>query len=980
MATQDTVYNTKTLSKWFAIGAILLLVAVVWAVIEDYDRPWKGYARQAQRVQAAKSRFALKVQQASIDPAQLAELEKQLADIQSADTKIVDELESMIKHRIAVYFKANQEYQFVKAAYDEKLYKFEHAVHDLKSDKAKKLRPELDRDVKHVARLKLVADTAERARDEALARRTAYGEKRKKVEDEIFKLTSERNRLLKLINQNGDSLGNLVRNAPVVDFIAPTIKINQVVLAHLKDDYFFNKVPRVDRCMTCHAMANKEGFEDFPQPYKTHPKLHLMVGPASKHPVEKVGCTTCHAGVPQSVDFTLSAHTPRDAAQEAEWEEKYHYHRSHHIGTPMIPVPLVEGKCIQCHAKQSELAEAPTFNAGMRLIERFGCYGCHKFGGPLEEFSKVKKAGPGLAHVGSKLTEQWIQKWLWDPKAFRPTTLMPSFWKTHNNSDPESLARAAVEIESIAHYMVAQSQPWQPVKLASNSLKGDSARGQHLVESVGCLGCHAIQTKPRENPKDPRALGYVDPRVPNFGPELNQLGSKVSSEWLVSWLLNPQQYHPGTSMPSLKLSEQEAVDIASFLLELRNPAWEQATLPSVNDALRDSIVTGYLEKTMPPQEASAKLASMSLDAKKKFLGEKFVSHYGCYGCHALPGWENAPKIGAELTYEGSKDVSKFAFENVQLHHKSRHDWIFTKIRTPRIWDVGKKRDFEGKTRMPHFGFTDAQAQAITAIVIGHENKNVDNEATFKVDGRWEQIIAGQQLVHQKNCIGCHALDMGGEKKGGDILAHYPDDATLGPPNLNTQGAKTKTDWLYAFLLNPNVKIRPWLEVRMPQFQMSESTAMGFTRYFAAVDRAEFPYDTQMASTLSDSDRRSAAAIVEQLGCMTCHAKAKAGEDLSAKAPHFENVKGRLKPTWLAQWLKDPAAIMPGTRMPTLWPLLDDTDPKSPRAAVPGHFGDDALKQIDAVRDYLFSYPGEAEFPATRARPAPQPQATTAATR
>src|SRR5207253_2658470 len=106
------------------------------------------------------------------------------------------------------------------------------------------------------------------------------------------------------------------RNAPVVDFVSPTVKISQVVLPRLKDDYFFNKVPRVDRCMTCHATIDKEGFEDFPQPYKTHPKLALMVGSNSKHPMEKVGCTVCHAGAPQSADFTLAAHTPRDPEQE----------------------------------------------------------------------------------------------------------------------------------------------------------------------------------------------------------------------------------------------------------------------------------------------------------------------------------------------------------------------------------------------------------------------------------------------------------------------------------------------------------------------------------------------------------------------------------------------------------------------------------------------------------------------------------------
>ena len=49
----DRVYNSKTLSKWFAISSIVLLLAIVWIVLQDYDREWKNYARQHKRIETA---------------------------------------------------------------------------------------------------------------------------------------------------------------------------------------------------------------------------------------------------------------------------------------------------------------------------------------------------------------------------------------------------------------------------------------------------------------------------------------------------------------------------------------------------------------------------------------------------------------------------------------------------------------------------------------------------------------------------------------------------------------------------------------------------------------------------------------------------------------------------------------------------------------------------------------------------------------
>ena len=81
------------------------------------------------------------------------------------------------------------------------------------------------------------------------------------------------------------------RNAPLLDFMAPTLKIQQIILPNVVDDVNFIRVPKMDRCQTCHLAIDKKGYEKYPQPFTTHPNLDLYLGGSSPHPIDKVGCT-----------------------------------------------------------------------------------------------------------------------------------------------------------------------------------------------------------------------------------------------------------------------------------------------------------------------------------------------------------------------------------------------------------------------------------------------------------------------------------------------------------------------------------------------------------------------------------------------------------------------------------------------------------------------------------------------------------------
>ena len=235
-------------------------------MIEDYDRPWKVYQRQAQKIATAVGENRLKMAERNINKSKLSGLEESLAKVEKEEAVVLAEIDGKIKDLTDDYYKKNSKYQNLKGDLAADLFKLEKSIEHESKD-SRKLKAAYDEKTKRVAELAVIADEADKKLNLAKEMRADILSKSKDIVDRKEKLLKEVSLLRKTISDSELSLGNIIRNAPMIDFVAPTIKINQIILPHLKDDYFFNKVPRVDRCMSCHVSIDKAGFEDFPQPY-----------------------------------------------------------------------------------------------------------------------------------------------------------------------------------------------------------------------------------------------------------------------------------------------------------------------------------------------------------------------------------------------------------------------------------------------------------------------------------------------------------------------------------------------------------------------------------------------------------------------------------------------------------------------------------------------------------------------------------------
>ena len=495
-----------------------------------------------------------------------------------------------------------------------------------------------------------------------------------------------------------------------------------------------------------------------------------------------------------------------------------------------------------------------------------------------------------------------------NPPSFRANTRMPNFFYLENfvnvsgpktptaaqkKMDEDGRVENDTMVNAIVSYLYDKSRPADVPAVAG---KGDVARGAKLLAERGCFGCHVA---------DPNAQRDLVGTYRQFGPNLSGVGSKASRDWIYHWILNPKEWNPDTKMPNLRLTNEDALDIAEYLATLKAPAgFETVALPKTDEKTLDQIALYFELSNHTLFDAKAELAKMDLHGKEVYAGKNLISHYGCFACHAIPGFEDAKPIGTELTEEGSKAVHRLDFGFIHLPH-TRQDWFWQKLHTPRVFDRDRARGWEEKLRMPNFRFSDRELDQMVTTVLGFQQLNAASNVVKELSPREAAIERGRRLVKDHNCQGCHVI----EGVGGSFRSVVA-DTSLAPPIIQGEGAKVQSDWLFAFLQAPKTgQIRPWLEVHMPTFGFTDQELNDLTRYFASLDRAEYPFLIADYSTTPQS-WQAGKKVFELLKCAQCHPRSaedfnKPGVDRASLAP--EPPDGRDAPAPQLDQQLDPAA-------------------------------------------------------------------------
>jgi len=541
---------------------------------------------------------------------------------------------------------------------------------------------------------------------------------------------------------------------------------------------------------------------------------------------------------------------------------------------------------------------------------------------------EVKKVGPDLKEIRMKLRKEWIPYWLGHTRDFRPGTKMPQF-----RFQPG-------DVEAISAFLWQNALTGPPLE---HQQPGNAAHGKELFESRGCLACHS--------------MGEGGDRVGgNFAANLSRVGEKENYDYVVRWVHNPRvRTRPYCPYEKRNLGPEDyAKHDLPYVFDLdhsRCPndnhelvVMQPTAMPNLRLSIEDARDIATYLSSLKHADASYAAAPFMDDPKLAAEGKELVRHYGCAGCHEIGGLEDEGRIGTELTNEGSKPIERLDFALWTEDAKRgilpdgkpspRGPWFDPKgffeekLQNPGIYDEGKYHANPlDALRMPKPNLqSNDELEALVTMLLGSTDPTLPPEYMYKPADRRRYIQDGWWIVTKYNCIGCHQIDVD-QKSVLQTLPFYQGESHANlPPVLTTEGARVNPEWLRQFLANPALSttdtnrngVRQYLQVRMPTFYLSNDEIRKLVLFFQALSSQPDPFIPPKVEPLTDAERAMARSLFTSPAapCLKCHMTGNAEHDKIASAPNFLLARERLQPAWTERWITDPAKIIPGTAMPS----------------------------------------------------------------
>ena len=172
---------------------------------------------------------------------------------------------------------------------------------------------------------------------------------------------------------------------------------------------------------------------------------------------------------------------------------------------------------------------------GADLFRALGCMRCHG----REDGEGARAFAPDLSGVGDKLRPEWLAGFLKRPSTVRPWlgARMPDF--RLSEAEIRALVGFSGELKDGAAPPLAEQRRFQGTISVANVQAGRRLASR---EFLSCSSCHVGEEQPEGNPDE-------------WAPDLRVAGRRLSPDWIVRWLQDPQRLSPGTKMPSFFADE-----------------------------------------------------------------------------------------------------------------------------------------------------------------------------------------------------------------------------------------------------------------------------------------------------------------------------------------------------------------------------------------------------------------------------------------
>jgi cytochrome c551/c552 len=605
----------------------------------------------------------------------------------------------------------------------------------------------------------------------------------------------------------------------------------------------------------------------------------------------------------------------------------------------------------------ADAAEQDAAARGRVLVGELNCTACHATNAPSTVITP--KQGPRLTDLGSRVSADWLRRYLAAPQECLPGTTMPD--QLHG-LPPDERAAAA---EQLTHFLLAQ-QPAEFHRAVPD--RAAVLRGDALFRRVGCVACHA--------PQDGSALA---------GSPLPAMADKWSLDGLRRFLLDPLATRPSGRMPALGLTEREATDLAHYLLrDTKIPAPLDVELHRGRMSSFDDIAGAELIRSTATSGFSLDGVSRDRGTALHFSGWLRAEQTGDYTWYlTATGGTRLSIAGQWLTGNDTWDDEQVALQATAHLDAGWHaiavefiprgqknptlmvEWQGPGVTRAVIPAASLRSEREPAAEPARFVLDNAKAESgraryaqlgcascheaqkpglpAPAMVAAHAERGCLAEHVpaglpdYHLDAEQRAALKSalaalrtndaptpaQQVAHTLTtfrCYACHVRDGHGgvtAERSAFFTSNTDDAGDEGrlPPSLDGVGDRLRPTWLAAVLAQ-GARVRPYLETRMPQF--GAANVGHLTELFVALDRQgktpELGPDPR--DELREAGRKLAGT--EGLSCIACH-RFNRQPAHALQMLDLTTVPERLNEDWFRRFLRDPNHFHPGTRMPMLWP-------------------------------------------------------------
>jgi nitric oxide reductase subunit C len=222
------------------------------------------------------------------------------------------------------------------------------------------------------------------------------------------------------------------------------------------------------------------------------------------------------------------------------------------VGTLSSAV-LFLGLTVDTHRQVAALSHVDKLSekvvAGKRAFEKYNCNDCHTILGFGAYYA------PDLTRVVQRVGEDGIR--------YRVNHPEQAFAKSGRKMPQEHVS--AAEIDNLVAFFnwvgEIDNGDWPPQDSKKRLTRGEQrlalgatvSPGAAVFQSKGCMNCHSLH-----------GVGGT------FGPELDTIGNKLTSDQIKQYIHNPTSMNPNAKMPpQTGLSDRERDEVANFLGNLK---------------------------------------------------------------------------------------------------------------------------------------------------------------------------------------------------------------------------------------------------------------------------------------------------------------------------------------------------------------------------------------------------------------------------